>query len=119
MWRTFWTNPVFNQPLVAWDVSSATDVSEMFRGALSFNQPLPAWRLRPTRCSETRRFDHTFAFEALFADAEWRRMKPGCVVHAASLVANGLRRWVPDGWYAENTATFERGLPRRRPNAGP
>ena len=32
----------FNHPLTGWDVSSVKDMSSMFEGAVSFNQPL-AW----------------------------------------------------------------------------
>ena len=33
----------FNQPLAKWDVSQVTDMSGMFGGATSFNQPLEKW----------------------------------------------------------------------------
>ncbi|MYH03483.1 MAG: BspA family leucine-rich repeat surface protein, partial [Cenarchaeum sp. SB0675_bin_21] len=33
----------FNQPLDSWDVSSVTNMSQMFHGAFSFNQPLDSW----------------------------------------------------------------------------
>ena len=33
----------FNQPLEEWDVSKVTDMSQMFAGCTSFNQPLEGW----------------------------------------------------------------------------
>ena len=33
----------FNQPLNSWDVSSVTDMSYMFAGCYDFNQPLDSW----------------------------------------------------------------------------
>jgi surface protein len=33
----------FNLPISSWDVSSVTDMSDMFSGALSFNQPIGSW----------------------------------------------------------------------------
>jgi surface protein len=33
----------FNQPIGDWDVSSVTDMYEMFYGAESFNQPIGDW----------------------------------------------------------------------------
>jgi surface protein len=35
----------FNQPLEKWDVSKVTDMSSMFFGATSFNQPLEKWNV--------------------------------------------------------------------------
>jgi hypothetical protein len=144
--RAFQNNPVFNMPLASWDVSSVYDASDMFGGALSFNQPLGAWDVRSvelahrmfentpsfnqpldgwvlyrnvnaTAMFRDSAFEHTMTFVVLEShcqDAEWtrgRRMKPGRVVRASSLIATG------DGWYDENTVTFERGLPRRGPTA--
>ena len=33
----------FNQPLNSWDVSSVTDIKEMFYNVTSFNHPLASW----------------------------------------------------------------------------
>ena len=116
----------FNQPLGAWDVTSVESAHRMFADTPSFNQPLDKWvmyRAVATAMFRNSAFAHTIALDVLGSrDAgdratEWargRRMKAGRVVDAASLVANGLRRWVPEGWYEENTVTFDRGLPQRR-----
>ena len=146
--RTFFKNPVFNQPLAGWVVRTVTDMSEMFRDALSFNQPLGMWDVGFVELAHrmfqntpsfnqpldgwvmykdvnalamfrNSAFEHTMAFEhvEMSSSPQWtrgRRMKPGRVVNAASLVANGGVLRVPDGWYDENTETFERDLPRRK-----
>ena len=36
-------NPVFNQPLDKWDVSSVTNMIRMFSGCIKFNNPLNSW----------------------------------------------------------------------------
>ena len=36
----------FNQPIEYWDVSYANNMSQMFHGATSFNQPIGAWFVR-------------------------------------------------------------------------
>ena len=42
----------FNQDLSNWNVSSVTDMSNMFNGAISFNQTLSKWGpdLAPLKC---------------------------------------------------------------------
>jgi len=118
----------FNQPLRAWRIRQNAESHRMFEDTPSFNQPLDGWVMyNADSMFRNSAFDHTMAFEVLHADARWarewtrgRRMKPGRVV-------NVVRRWDPesarayaarstlvDGWYEENTETFERGLPRGR-----
>ena len=41
----FWGAKSFNQPLDAWDVSNVTDMSDMFSLTASFNQPLEKWNV--------------------------------------------------------------------------
>jgi len=43
MSRMFQGVNTFNQPLNSWDVSSVTFMGQMFNGALVFNQPLNSW----------------------------------------------------------------------------
>ena len=116
----------FNQPL--WDVTSVDSAQRMFENTPSFNQRLDGWvlirDLDDTAMFHNSAFEHAMTFQFHVTrrhpnegwNAEWtrgRRMKPGRVVDAASLAAmDPAGPLVPEGWYEDNTVTFERGLPR-------
>ncbi len=116
----------FNQPLGMWDVGFVERAPRMFQNTPSFNQPLDGWVMYKDVSAlamfHNSAFEHTMAFEhiELSSNNQWtrgRRMKPGRVVNAASLANGGVLR-VPEGWYDENTETFERDLPRRKDQTG-
>jgi hypothetical protein len=127
----------FNQPLGTWDVASVQSAHRMFENTPSFNQPLDRWvmfrDLDADAMFHNSAFDYTMAFEYHVIrrrpeharvegwTSDWiqgRRMKPGRVVDAASLVSplvalEDARPLVPEGWYAKNTETFDRGMNTR------
>ena len=45
MSKMFWGARSFNQPIESWNVSNVTDMHYMFWGASSFNQPLEKWNV--------------------------------------------------------------------------
>jgi hypothetical protein len=65
----------FNQPLGSWDVRNVRTMDDMFRGALSFNQPLGSWDVRSVTSAwsmfeDTPSFNQPLAGWVLFSDAD-------------------------------------------------
>lgn len=56
MFAMFFGAEYFNQPLARWDLSNATDMSNMFKGASVFNQDLGFW-CAPLISSKPANFD--------------------------------------------------------------
>ena len=57
----------FNQPVDSWDTSNATDMSHMFRMAKSFNQPLGKWNTAKVK-NFSRIFEDAVSFRQIWAD---------------------------------------------------
>ena len=58
----------FNQPVDSWDTSNATDMSHMFRMAKSFNQPLGKWNTAKVK-NFRRIFEDAVSFKQNGADS--------------------------------------------------
>jgi hypothetical protein len=65
---TFHENDAFDQPLDAWDVSSARDMSRMFAVAHAFDRPLASWDV-----SRVRSFEFMFSYSGF---RQYKSLRP-------------------------------------------
>ena len=80
----------FNQPIGAWNTSSVTDMSQMFNDAASFNQPIGAWNT-----SSVTNMSHVFIGATAFNCGQ-----------AFGVAHNLMQRTVSSGWRTNNVTSM-------------